>query len=135
MNVISTIIEQDRRFLLLQYANGKWNFPWGIIKDGEPLADASRRTVHDIANITLHASSVKLIDLIDMKTDLIVIYNARATNQIPVIQQPAHHLKAEWKTAQEIINLAGQHIGKPARNYMESVALIARAAQPSITQR
>lgn len=134
MNVISTIIEQDHLFLLLQYANGKWNFPWGIIKDGEPLADASRRTVGEIANITVQASSVKLIGLVDIKSDLIAIYNARATNQVAVIQQPAHHLKAEWKTAQEVIDLAGLRIGQPARNYMESLALITRLKHSTITQ-
>ena len=105
---VGIILKKEQKVFLVKrqdtdWASGLWNFPGGLVEQGETLAHAASREIAEEAGVTVPEDALKLVHVLDIKAggsntrDIIGFYflaeewEGTATNN-----EPHRHSKAEW---------------------------------------
>ena len=106
--VAGVVLEQDKKFLLVQEAHpkvyGKWNLPAGRVDEGETIKEAAAREAKEEAGFDVEVGRELIVLHQDSTRPVLHAFDATITGgQLKV--QEGEILDAKWFTLEEIRNM------------------------------
>jgi ADP-ribose pyrophosphatase YjhB (NUDIX family) len=118
MNIVIAILQQGDAFAFLQKTDGTWIFPGGPIQSGETVTQSVLREVEEVTGVK--ADMIGLLGTREMDGDTYIYAYCAHNSGILRVMDAHKFVHADWKTPQEIINIAGTTLYGPVRAILEA---------------
>ena len=108
---VSTIIEENNKFLLVKEAKkqwyGKWSFPSGHVEEDEYIFDAATREVKEETNLEVELNGLIAIynNMFEGFNSIAFVFSSKLNNNNKLIAREGEILEIKWFSFDEIKNI------------------------------
>jgi len=128
MNVVITLVQKNDRFVFLQRQDGSWTFPSGKVEFDESVEQASLREACEETGLKTY-----VVGLLGWwRSDDNILHYVHAVHEAGElrINEADKFIKAEWKTAREILEITQGKIYEPVRAILDVTDQLNKGRQP-----
>ena len=118
---VGIILKKDDQVLLIKRKNtdwgqGQWNFPGGLLEEGETLIQAAAREAREEVDVNINPEDLRLMHVLQVRKsatntkDIFGFYFvATIWQETPVNNEPERHSEIGWFSINELPEQSTQH--------------------------